>query len=340
MNVKRLSELSGFSPATVSNALNGKRGVSAATREKIVQLARESGYLKEEEETAGREGLIRVVTYRDSGKVFSDSPFFSSLLEGIENECHALRLETAVVNLYRHEPDYEARLAELLSDEETGILLIGTELRPEDARPFAEAAAPLVLLDCWLPGVPLQSVLMENEFSVHRVVDHLVREGHRRIGYLRSSVRIENFVQRERGLLEGLRAHGLTLDEHDIIEVPPSIVGACDAMRKALDSGHAMPTAFFADNDMIALGAMQTMQASGWRIPQDISIIGFDDITFSAAFTPGLTTVHVPKKELGRVAVRRLVDIMQHPATATARLVMDSNLVVRGSVAAPRSSQP
>lgn len=340
MSIKKLSELSGFSPATVSNALNGKRSVSAETAEKITRLAQQYGYTgsaagERVERTAG-DGRIRVVTYRESGKVFSDSPFFSFLLEGVENECHAQGYETAVVNLYRHQADYEERVADLLADRETGILLIGTELTEETARPFADADAPLVLVDAWFDRVPFNAVLMDNEASVQRAVEYLIGQGHERIGYLKSSVSISNFERRSVGWQRALVAHGLAPDERYIFRVPPSIVGACEAMRHALDEGRELPTAFFADNDMIALGAMQTLQARGLRIPEDISIVGFDDITFSEAFTPGLTTVRVAKKELGRIAVRRLLESMRYPSDVHTRTELVNDLVIRGSVAAPK----
>ena len=102
ISVKKISELSGFSQATVSNALTGKRRVGRETAEKILRIAREHGYTMEKHVRR-----IRVVTYRDSGEVFSDSPFFSALLEGIENECRAQGYETAIINLYCRHEDYK-----------------------------------------------------------------------------------------------------------------------------------------------------------------------------------------------------------------------------------------
>ena len=96
-----------------------------------------------------------------------------------------------------------------------------------------------------------------------------------------------------------------------------------------------MPTAFFADNDMIALGAMQAFQANGWHLPEDISIVGFDDISFGEVFSPGLTTIRVHKKELGRLAVKRLIELIKKPQTVKTRIETVNDLIVRGSVTAP-----
>ena len=334
ISIKTLSELSGFSPATVSNALNHKHGVNAETAKKILEIARESGYF-----TAENVKNIRVVTYRDSGEVFSDSPFFSTLLESVTNESHSHGYETVVVNLYRRKPDYAERVGALLSDTSSAILLVGTELDEETAEPFCKAPVPLVLLDACFPTLSFHAALMENEDSVYQAVRHLISLGHRRIGYLRGSVRIRNFTCRERGLRLALQEHDLTLPDGLVFDVPPSISGAYEAFSHRLAEGRELPTAFFADNDMIALGAVQAMLRRGIRVPEDVSVIGFDDISFCEVFSPGLTTVRVHNKELGRVAVRKLLELVKRPETVPSRTVLCNELILRGSVAPPAQAR-
>lgn len=331
ISIKELSELSGFSPATVSNALNKKRGVNPATAEQIVRLAQERGYITEDKVKS-----IRVVTYRDSGEVFSDSPFFSVLLESVENESRKCGYETSIINLYRRHADYEERVKAVLNDTTSGVLLIGTELTDETARPFHEAVLPLVLLDAWMPHLAFNAVLMDNEGGAMAAVEHLIEHGHKRIGYLSGGLRIQNFQARERGFRRAMEAHGLAVDEHFFLEVPPSIQGSHERLLQILAEKCEMPTAFFADNDMIALGAMQAFQTHGWRLPEDVSIVGFDDISFGEVFSPGLTTVRVHKKELGCLAVRRLIELIKKPRAVKTRIEIVNDLVVRGSVAAPR----
>ncbi len=332
INIKKLSELSGFSAATVSNALNGKRGVNHDTAQQILALAREYGYVP-----ASRIQSIRLVTYRDSGEVFSDAPFFSNLIESIENESRHNGYETKLVNLYRREPDYEAQVEDLLSDTSSAILLIGTELNEADARPFLEAQVPLVLLDCAFENLPFQCVLMENENAVAEAVRYLIAEGHTKIGYLYGSLRTRNFTCRANGYRRALLEQGLPIADSFQFEMPVSITGAYEAFGRILDEGREMPTAFFADNDMIALGAMQALQKYKYRVPEDISIIGFDDIAFSEVCAPGLTTIHVYKKELGQAAVRRLLELIREPGQARMRIQVYNKLMKRGSVAHPRA---
>ena len=330
VNLKTLSELSGFSPATVSNALHNKRGVSKETAARVLKLAREFGYRPKSDIKS-----IKLVTYSDSGEVFSDSPFFSVLMESIENESRKSGYETTIFNLYRREPDYEQKLQQLLADTSSAILLLGTELNEEDARSFLQARAPLVLLDCWFDHVDFDAVLMENEDSVARAVDYLYQQGHRQIGYLQGSVRIQNFIRRGRGYKRGLTRNGLKFEGRYVLQLRPSIAGAYQAMNTILQTGRILPTAFIADNDMIALGAMQALQKNGWRIPQDISIIGFDDISFCQVFLPHLTTVKVFKKELGQTAVQELIRMILDPDKVKTKIELRNELIKRGSVSAP-----
>lgn len=329
VSIKQISKLSGFSPATVSNALNNKRGVNRETADQIIRIAREHGYI-----TESKIKSIRVVSYRDSGEVFSESPFFSSLLESIADESRKKGYETTIFNLYRRKPNYEEQLASLLGDTSSAILLIGTELDEEDALPFYETDAPLVLLDCSFDGLPFHSVLMDNEGSVYRAVNYLIAQGHRRIGYLRGDVRIRNFQCRARGFYLAMEKQGIPVEEKYVLDLRPSIIGAHDSMNRLLENGLELPTAFFADNDMVALGAMQSLQNHGYRIPEDLSIIGFDDISFSEVFSPGLTTVRVHTKELGKLAVRRLLELVKKPHGIKACTQLGTDLVLRGSVAA------
>lgn len=331
VNIKKLSELSGYSPATISNALHNRRGVSKKTAAKVWKLAQEAGYKLKTNVSS-----IKLVTYSDSGEVFSDSPFFTVLMEGIENEARRSGYDTTIFNLYRRQPDYEQKLQQLLADTSSAILLMGTELNEQDAACFLKAQAPLVLLDCSFDTLNFDAVLMDNENSVAQAVDYLISQGHTEIGYLRGSVRIRNFIKRGRGYRRAMETHGLPINEAYVLDLRPSISGAYQAMDKILKEGRAIPTAFIADNDMIALGAMQALQRNGYRIPEDVSVIGFDDISFCEVFLPHLTTVRVYKKELGQVAVQELIALMQNPDRIKTKTTTMNELVIRNSVAAPR----
>ena len=327
VNIKKISELSGFSVATVSNALSNKRGVNKDTAEKIIKIARENGYIKDE-----KIKRIKMVTYRDSGEVFTESPFFSTLLDSIEAESRRSGYDVSIVNLYRHHSDFEDNVRELLNDTTSAVLLVGTEMNEEDAHIFQDASIPLVMVDNYFESLKFDTVLMDNEDSVAKAVKYLLENGHTKIGYLQGDTRIRNFVDRGRSFSRTLWENGFTMDKNLVFNVKPNVVGAFEGLNRYIAEGREMPTAFFADNDMIALGAMQALQKNGFSIPEDISIIGFDDITLGEAFSPGLTTISVDIKAMGRLAVRRLVEQIQNRDDAHSCTRLYNDLVIRGSV--------
>lgn len=330
INIKKLSEISGYSIATVSNALNKKRGVNAETAKKIICLAEQYGYV-----TENKIDNICLVAYRDSGRVLSNSPFFATLMESVENESRRNGFGTKLVNLYRQSPDYEQEVVRILEDTSSAILLVGSELSAIEARRFQNSGSPLVLLDCSFSQPAFQAVLMENEESVYQMACYLIELGHKKIGYLRGNVRTQNFKKRYRGYQRAMLDHNLPIDSSFIMDMPISINEAYESFASVLESQMKLPTAFMADNDMIALGTMQALQEKGVGVPDDISLTGFDDISFSEVITPGLTTVRVLKKELGQAAVRRLIDLINEPHQAKSCIQIYNELIKRGSVAAP-----
>ncbi len=327
-SIRQISELTGFSPATVSNALNNKKGVNRETAEKILEVARQCGYLSE----GGNVHSIRFVIYKDSGQVVSDTPFFSALMEGVELESRLGDFETVICNLNRSAPDYEERLQEILTDPTSGILLLATELSESEAARFKDALAPVVVLDNWLEQTRFNSVLISNTDSTCAATEYLIGHGHREIGYLCSEIPIKNFFYRQEGYHRALKAHGLEVPEGGIITLPPTMDGARIAMNRMLADGLKLPGALVADNDIVALGAMKAMQDNGLKIPEDVSIIGFDDLPFCSITTPGLTTIRVFKQEMGRTAVRRLIELIRNGDKFITKSQICTEFIERDSV--------
>lgn len=331
INLKKISEMTGFSPATVSNALNNKKGVNKDTAKQIIDIARQYGYITEDKIKS-----IQLVIYHDSGKVVSDVPFFNSLLESLSNASRKRGYETKLVNLYRHEEDYEKRLHDILQDVTSAVLLVGTELDENSARAFLKAEMPLVLLDCSFGLLKFHSVLMDNENAMLQAVNYLAGLGHTNIGYLHSEVATQIFEYRRLGYVNAMQRCGLAINKDFCFGLPVSITEAYEKFNEILAQKPNLPTAFLAANDMVALGAMQALQKNGIRIPEDISIIGFDDIDISRVIAPGLTTLRVDTKELGQLAVHKLLDFIQQPQQMHTQTQLYTELMVRGSTAKPR----
>lgn len=327
VSVRTISEKTGFSPATVSNALNHKKGVNKETADVIFKVANELGYVNESKITR-----IKLVIYKRNGSIIDNSPFFTNLLEGVEMECRESGYEMMICNLDRRSDFYEQRLEELLHDKTTALIILGTEATDEDFEEFKEAKCPMVILDSWCTSMEFNGILINSEDSAKNAVEYLVRKGHREIGYLRGNFRIKAFSARANGYARALRKHGINIDEQSVVTLNTGMDGAYSDMIAYLGQRPNLPTAFFADNDMIALGAMKALQDKGYRVPEDVSIIGFDDLSSSEISTPRLTTIRVFKQEMGQMAVRRLIDVMKHGDTIKSKIQVGTEFIERDSV--------
>lgn len=326
-SIKQISALTGYSPATVSNALNRRRGVNKHTAEEILRVAKEGGYIG-----GGRISTVKLVVCKKTGMVVSDTPFFSVLTESVEDACRAAGYSTVICNVSEEKPDFRQRLEEIASDASAGVLLLATELTSADMEPFRDAACPLVVLDAWFEDMRFDTVMTNNSDSVRLAVRMLLRKGHREIGYLRSRVEIRNFTERFTGFRHEMREQGIPINEDCCIPLLPTVDGAYREMCAVLNTEPLLPTAFLADNDIIALAAIKALHQYGYRIPEDISVIGFDDLPFCEISSPPLSTIKFFQREMGRIAVARLVDRIKTGRAENAKVEIGTEYMERESV--------
>ena len=306
ISIRELSKMTGFSPATISNALNHKKGVSRETAEEVFRVARETGYL-----SANAVTKIRLLMFARNGKILDDTPFFQRLIEGCEEECHRLGYEMVISRLNYRDPDYERQVRELLGEQGAAVVVLGTEMMDGDLEPYRNAPCPLVLLDHWSEAMNFNAVLINNADAARMMTDHLLDNGHTEVGYLRGNFRIKGFRSRFVGFQTALKKRKLPYREEYTVTLGTSLNTAYQDMLDYLEKKPKLPTAFFADNDMIALGAMKALQEKGYRVPDDVSIGGFDDLPFSEICSPALTTLRVPNREMGKMAVRRVAEMIE-----------------------------
>lgn len=326
MTVRKLSELTGYSPATVSNALNGKVGVNRKTAGTILKKAKEMGYY-----TGFPSKKIYFATYQTNGLITDDTPFFSMLLDGFQTECKSRGYETVIIYLDKRSRDFHEKLEELLGDEEALVALVGAELMDEDIELFRCGRCRLLFLDYWNEKLPYDGILINNVDSAKKAVHYLLEKGHRALGYLKGNFRIKAFRLREIGYWEALEEKGLTGEEKYTVTLSTTMEGAYKDMQEYLKMNPKLPTAYFADNDMIALGAMKALQEHGVRIPEDVSIVGFDDLPFCEISSPRLTSMRVPKQEMGKMGAWWLLDIMDK-VDMKSHLSVSTEFIERDSV--------
>ncbi len=327
VNIRKISEDTGFSMSTVSNALNRKKGVNKETAEKILKAAQKLGYRTEEEITK-----IRFVIFRRNGLIIDESFFHPAVIEGVEHQAKLMGYEMVFSYVDISDPDYQEQLADILADMQSAVILLGTEMLEEDYEPYANAKNRIVLLDGRSEEYAFDSVLINDTEAAAQAVEYLIQKGHTRIGYLCGESRIQAFRSREKGYYQVMNQHGYPVLPEYIATLGTRIETAYQKMKEYLGRTKELPTAFFADNDVIAIGSMQAIKECGYQIPQDISVIGFDDIAYGIVSDPPLSTVHVYKQELGARAVRELLSAEGKNSEAKVKIQVCAEFVERGSV--------
>lgn len=335
ITAKELAKILNLSEAAISMALNNKPGVSTQTRKKVIATAKEYGYdfskLAETEHETVSNGSIYFLLYRRHGAVVSDTPFFSQLSEGIEAGCRSAHYHMNLYYLYETD-DIEAQLKEIIRLGCKGIILLGTEIQEADFKPFSKLSVPLVLLDSYFENYTTDCVLINNVQGAYLATRYLIANCKTQPGYLHSSYHIQNFMERADGFYKALRTSGMSTSRSIVHKLTPSVEGAYADMLALIQSKEPLADAYFADNDLIAAGAIRALRECGYRIPKDISIVGFDDMPLCTYVEPPLTTVRVPKQYMGEIAVKRLVELIETKNPAPLKIAVETELVKRGSV--------
>ena len=333
MTSKELARILNLSEAAVSFALNGKPGVSTRTRNRVKEAAMKYGLDVSSMESARKKGgVICLVYYQRKGFLLPVLPFSNEVTEGVENACETAGFQLRILHVNSPE-NLQLQLEELANIRIAGMLIFGTDMSQEDLLPLSSIRIPTVLLDNHCIASGIDSVAINNSDGAYVAADYLMKKRPGVCpGYLQSSFSISNFEDRRLGFEKALVHNGFSRAAYIRHTVASSIEGACADIKRILQDKDPLATAYFADNDMIAIGAMRAFQEAGYRIPEDISIIGFDDIDLCNFTRPGLTTIHVPKKYMGKVAAERLLSVIDGRDYYPVNIQISAHLIQRGSV--------
>ncbi|SFA82258.1 transcriptional regulator, LacI family [Cohnella sp. OV330] len=344
MKMEDIARLAGVSKAAVSLALNGKGGIGPETRDRILQIARENGY-QPKSRTAVREpqsASITFLVFANSGIVleqYYQQPFFRELIHFIEERCRAsgYSLLFASVDMSAFDEGIRAIAEDKRAD---GVILLGTNLNKAMLEQVADRLnAPLVVLDTCFETLPIPFIQINNAMGAYQAGQHLCGLGHRDIGYIASDIRIRNFDDRRAGFMQALQENGRELSPEHVFSVAPTILASQDALKKRLsdyrDSRRPMPTAFFCECDYIAISAIKSLVELGYRVPEDVSVVGFDNISEALIVSPELTTVHVEKERMARLAVDMIVEAIESDSLVGSKVIVDTQFIARGSSRSP-----
>ncbi|WCD93715.1 LacI family DNA-binding transcriptional regulator [Microbacterium sp. nov. GSS16] len=321
-----VAKAAGVSVATVSKAINGRDGVAPATLTQVMNVVEELGYASSLVATSMRRRQTNVI-----GVLVAEfEPFAVQLLQGVSTALQNTRYDVLAyagsVSAGEH-LGWERRSLSRLG----GTLIDGAIIVTPTTTP-AHATVPIVAVDPHAGPKGTSTVSVHNHDGARVAVEHLISLGHRRIGHLRGRTDLESAHQREEGYRRALRDAGIAFDPALVVD------GGYRAADSTAGAHHllalpARPTAIFAANDQSAIEMMRIAAERGLRVPHDLSVVGFDDVPEAASHDPQLTTVRQPLHEMGRIAVRVLLGMLDDGAPEHVRL--PAELVVRSSTAAP-----
>ena len=333
ITAKELARLLNLSEAAVSLALNNRPGVSTATRKRIWDKAQELGYDFSRRAISRMElkGTICLVIYKKSGAVVDDTPFFSSLTEGVAIGCKKCDYDLVIRHLYEDE-NLDEQLYLLEAAKFSGIIVLATEMNMLSMQPFAQFKTPIVILDSYFDTLDYDCVLINNIQGAFVATDYLINRRKQQPGYLRSAYSISNFEERADGFYKAIRTNGMSTSKCIVHQLAPSQEGACADMRALIAAGEELAGCYFADNDHIAIGAIHALCEAGYRIPEDIGVVGFDDLPLCEYLSPPLTTIHVPKQYMGETAVARMAQIIEDKSHSPVKIEIETTLIRRKSV--------
>jgi LacI family transcriptional regulator len=332
ISAKEIARKLDLSAATVSMVLNNKSGISEKTRTRVLETARKYGYdfSKKNDSEAGN-GVIQFIIYKEHGAIVTNTPFFAQIAEGVDIGCKRAGYELQATYFYGKQ-NISDQIEAISEKNCQGILLLGTEMKAESFRPFSGLKVPLVVLDTYFEELNCDSVLINNMQGAYLATNYLIDHGLKAVGYLHSSYSIGNFSERADGYYKALRHHKISTDHPYVHRLTPSMEGAYADMLKILQQHQPVADAYFADNDLIAAGAMRAFKECGYRIPEDVSIVGFDDMPICEFLEPKLTTMAVPKRMLAELAVERLVSKIKNPKSIVTKIEVSAYLHERMSV--------
>ncbi|UWR24568.1 LacI family DNA-binding transcriptional regulator (plasmid) [Sulfitobacter sp. S190] len=320
----------GVSTATVSRCLNTADKVSQKTRSRVMAAVEALGYTP----NFGARAMAARRTFTIGAIIPTmENAIFARGLQAFQEELHT-KGYTLLVSSTSYRPDIEAeQIRSLVSRGADGLLLIGYD---RDAAIFdylQRRAVPTLVAWAFDPDNPQPSIGFDNRASMQELTATVLGMGHRDVAVISGIVEGNDRArQRLAGIRAGLRAGGIDPDQVPVIETPYEIENGANAFGQLMAAPHR-PTVVMCGNDVLAVGAIQRAHEMGLRVPQDVSITGFDDIELARIVSPQLTTVHVPHRTMGTRAAQELIRMVEKESTGTS-VQLDSALRMRGSLRA------
>jgi LacI family transcriptional regulator len=334
--IKDVAREAGVSTATVSHVINNTRSVSEETRQRVMRAIESCNYYPNAHARSLASGRSRTL-----GLLVSDisNPFFPELVKSIETVAFERGYDVILSNTDYNDERTLNYVQRFIERNVAGVVMMTSELDRTLIDELARCHVPVVFLDIGSAGVCMSNLMVDYGAGIDEAIKHLVGLGHKNIAYVGGLAHLPSAAKRLEAFRQSLSFHLPDAASPAIYEGDFRLEGGRRAAREMLSEGE-LPTAVMVANDMMALGVMQECRDYGLDIPGDISIVGFDDIAFAALSNPPLTTIRLPRAELGRKAVEALLATVTDSERQGVEINIPTYLVLRSSTGPGPGSAP
>ena len=333
MNISEIARRANVSTATVSRTINQSGAVKSETARKVWRAIEELKYYPNSHARALVSGRSRLL-----GLIVSDisNPFFPELIRAFESLAMHHQYDLLLTSTDYQTPRMTLCLRRMLERKVDGVAIMTSEMDVGLIKELSRRGVPLVFMDVGQVGPRMSHVSMDYAGGIRQAVDHVVALGHERIAFISGPLDLHSARTRRQAFLDGMRAHGVRPDRRLLREGTHTAEGGQIAMASLLRLS-SRPTAVVSSNDWTAIGALHAIHAAGLRVPDDISLVGFDDIPLASYTNPALTTVRMSAGDVGSTAFQALFSLIGGGRLEGDTYQVATKLVVRDSTAKPRT---
>ncbi len=328
-SLKEVAEKAGVSVATVSRVLNDRRYINSETRLKVEKAIKQLNYRPNRvaQRLRLKDGQRKLI-----GLLVPDiqNPFYVDVIRGVEETAYARDHAVFVGNFAQDEGKEKMYLDIMKSESIDGLIVAPSHEKDSEVTNLVNSGLPIVCVDRGLSEVDVDVVLVDNRKGAFDAVEYLIQKGYKRIAYIGGLPQIPTTMQRKEGYEDALRKYGLPIDT-DLICFGDSKHESGKKLTAELLNLPNPPQALFTGNNLITLGALETIHNRKLRIPQDIAIVGFDDMYWSISLNPPLTAVRQPGFEIGKRAAEMLFQKVKEPDRPPVKLMLKTELIKRES---------
>jgi LacI family transcriptional regulator, galactose operon repressor len=332
MNLEEVARRAKVSTATVSRVINNATVVKSSTRSRVMKAIEELRYhpnLHARNLAGGKSRTFGIIVSN------LENPFFFDIYKTIEADAHSQGFEVVMANTDYRAEQLVKSIRLMIGRRVAGLAAIVSEMAPELIEELTGSGIPVVFYDVGAPSRNITNIRVNYSRGIEKVIGYLHGMGHRRLGFVGHHAMLGPINERMRAVIDAV-ARNPELEVRTAADAD-TLEGGCQATRSLLASGFD-PTAIICVNDITAVGALMAVRERGLRVPEDVSVTGFDNVKLSEFCYPALTTVHIPRDRIGHIICERLVSMDQQPDATGPEIVIDPEFVVRDSTGPARKA--